>query len=72
MPAHSTDDAVFDTDRDWAVYRCSHGCLHLAIDRVMLTLTADEFHALQELMNRARARFHGAAASPLPPRAHTH
>ncbi len=72
MPAHATDDAVFDTDRDWAVYRCDHGSLHLALDRVMLTLTADEFHALQQLMNQACARFHVAAAVPLRPRVHTH
>ncbi len=72
MPAHEQEDAVFDPAREWAVYRCAHGCLHVALDRVMLTLTADEFHALQQLMNRACARFHGDAGTTIRSAAHLH
>jgi hypothetical protein len=58
-------DAVFDPTRDWAVYRCDHGCLHVAIDRLMVTLTDDEFHALQDLLRRACDRFHTRASHAL-------
>jgi len=61
MSMHRTadaDDAVIDPERGWAVYRCSHGCLHVALDRIMLTLTEEEFHGLQELLRRACQRFH--------------
>jgi DNA-binding response OmpR family regulator len=61
MTTHAmTDDheAVVDSEREWAVYRCSHGCLHVALDRVTLTLTEKEFHALRQLMARACQRFH--------------
>jgi hypothetical protein len=63
LNTHATPDgeAVVTDDRGWAIYTCGHGCLHLALDRVMLTLTADEFHALQHLMRRACDRFHAHA-----------
>lgn len=53
------DRPVFDAQREWAIYRCGHGCLHVVLDRLTLTLTDEEFHALQALMRRACARFHG-------------
>ena len=56
-PAGETDDAVVDPARDWMIYRCSHGCFHMALDRLMVTLTEDEFHLLQDLMRRASRRF---------------
>ena len=68
MSEHETGDAVFDPGRDWAVYRCTHGCLHLALDRLMSTLTAEEFHDLRVLLDRAGARFQGARAIAPPPR----
>jgi hypothetical protein len=62
---------VADGDRDWAIYSCAHGCLHIALDRVMLTLTTDEFHALRDLMRRACGRFHAHADGVLrAPRSH--
>jgi hypothetical protein len=59
MTAHEPpkDDAVFDSKREWAVYHCMHGCLHVLLDRVSLTLTEAEFYALQDLMRRASERF---------------
>jgi hypothetical protein len=51
-------EPVVDAQKEWAVYRCAHGCFHVALDRVTLTLTEDEFHALQDLMRRACQRFH--------------
>lgn len=53
------DRTVIDGERQWAIYQCGHGSLHLSLDRLMLTLTDDEFHALQDLMRRACERFHG-------------
>jgi hypothetical protein len=65
------DEPMVDGDREWAIYRCGHGCLHVSLDRLMLTLTDDEFHALQELMRRACQRFHqGAAGHALVAGAH--
>lgn len=55
---HDDREPVVDGERQWAIYRCAHGCLHVALDRVMLTLTEEEFHALQDLMRRACDRFH--------------
>jgi hypothetical protein len=51
------DEAVFDSGREWAVYRCMHGCLHVLLDRVSLTFTEDEFRAVQDLMRRASTAF---------------
>ncbi len=53
--------AEVDTERRWSVYRCEHGCFHVALDRFTVTLTDDEFQALQILMNQAWVRFHGRA-----------
>lgn len=56
--AHETQeyDAVFDAKREWAIYRCKHGCHHVLLDRVSLTLTDEEFQALLALMARASHR----------------
>jgi len=66
MSAHDTHDAkefdvVFDAQREWAIYRCSHGCHHVLLDRVSLTLTDEEFRALHILMERASHRSHQQA-----------
>jgi hypothetical protein len=44
---------VADGVRPWAIYRCGHGCLHVTLDRLMLTFTEGEFHAFRDLMRRA-------------------
>jgi hypothetical protein len=63
-PKLTTDvNPEVDTRREWSVYRCAHGCFHIALDRVTLTLTDDEFHALQDLMRRACAHFHQHAVT---------
>jgi hypothetical protein len=51
--AIDNDDIVLDPEREWGVYRCSHGCVHLAIGPVTLTLTEVEFYALHDLIQRA-------------------
>jgi hypothetical protein len=48
--------AIADGVREWAIYRCGHGCLHVTLDRLMLTFTEVEFHAFQDLMRRACER----------------
>ena len=67
MAAHQRpeDDAVFDSKREWAVYHCMHGCLHVLLDRVSLTLTEEEFHALQDLLRRASERFQQRNVTPV-------
>lgn len=51
------ENAVFDPERNWSIYTCSNGCLHLMIDRVMVTLSREELHALQHLIRMAASRF---------------
>jgi hypothetical protein len=53
MSAHETHEAreydvVFDAKREWAIYRCAHGCHHVLLDRISLTLN-DESSALCEI-----------------------
>jgi hypothetical protein len=50
-------EAVADPTREWGVYRCAHGCVHLVLDRVTVTLTGEEFDALETLLRRARHQF---------------
>jgi hypothetical protein len=64
------EQGVFDGVREWAVYRCGHGCLHVTLDRLMLTFTEIEFHALQDLMRRACERFHREITTTAEARAH--
>jgi hypothetical protein len=63
MPENETP--VVDGVREWAVYRCAHGCLHVVIDRITLTLTADEFNGRLTLMGRASDRFRPAMVAEL-------
>ncbi|MGC4082302.1 MAG: hypothetical protein QM736_09395 [Vicinamibacterales bacterium] len=75
MPTHPTRDGAMapevDPAREWGVYRCAHGCFHVMLDRVTLTLSEDDFHALQDLMRRACVRFSlQAMAGPVAGRAH--
>lgn len=59
-PAVAVDDSVDsveDEGRNWGIHACAHGCLHLSLDRITLTLTPEEFGALLDLMHRARGRF---------------
>ena len=39
-----------------AVYQCSHGLLHLRVNRVTLTLKPDEFSRLATLVGEAHIR----------------
>lgn len=68
MTGHGNhDDTVLDPRHQWAVYRCGHGCFHVALDRILVTLTEDEFSALHDLMRRASEHFHvGAPAAGAP------
>lgn len=65
--ADQRGQVVVDNDRQWVIYRCGHGCYHLALDRLMVTLTEPEFLALQSLMGRARQQGCPHAVSPLTP-----
>ena len=42
--------------RDWAVYQCPHGCVHVRIDNVTLTFDEPEFHRLVHLLGDAYVR----------------
>jgi hypothetical protein len=64
------DDGVEDAERNWAIHACAHGCMHLSLDRVTLTLSQPEFQALLELMHRARRRFVGPRTAAALPRPH--
>jgi hypothetical protein len=64
------DSGVTDLQRGWAVYRCPHGCLHMALGAVTVSLTAEEFDALMGLM--ARARHQLASPAPAQRRSRTH
>jgi hypothetical protein len=64
-------EPVVDANREWAISRCGHGCVHVALGRLTVTLSDDEFHALQALMRSARERFYPAIGTPgLVRRAH--
>ena len=51
-------DTITDPDREWGIYRCAHGCVHLTIERLTVTLTMEELQALQELLVHASREFH--------------
>ena len=74
MTAHTIgddDDSVVDLQHGWSIFRCAHGCVHLTMDRLTLTLTGDELATLAELVLRASRRFYqGAADSQSLNRAH--
>lgn len=68
MSTHSLDKShapVVDPDHGWAVYWCDHGCVHVALDRMTLTLTANEFEALRTLLSRVRTRLDNRIAGPV-------
>jgi hypothetical protein len=62
------DDAIVDGVREWAIYRCGHGCLHVTLDRMMLTFTEVEFLAFHDLLRRASERMAALPAADM--RAH--
>lgn len=70
MSAHPPFQPEMPTEIDaahhWAVYRCQHGCFHVVLDGLTLTVTDEEFHALQVLLRRACVRFHGCERLPSP------
>jgi hypothetical protein len=58
------EQVVRDPARNWAIHACEHGCVHVSLGSVTLTLAADEFAALMVLMWRARAQM---LPAPPPP-----
>lgn len=64
MPTPAESGPVVDVAREWAISRCGHGCVHLSLGRLTLTLSDDEFDALLGLMRSARQRLYPAAAAP--------
>jgi hypothetical protein len=44
---------VLDSERGWGVQQCSHGCVHLTLDRITLTFTEVELLALRDLLQKA-------------------
>jgi hypothetical protein len=44
---------VLDQEREWGVQRCSHGCVHITLDRLTLTFTEVELFALRDLLHKA-------------------
>jgi hypothetical protein len=63
-------DTITDPEREWGIYRCAHGCVHLTLERLTLTLSMDELKALQELLYHASREFRQPvvreAAGPRP------
>lgn len=62
----SGDEPIVDGRREWAISRCGHGCVHLALGRITLTLSDDEFDALLTLLRAGHQRFYPAIAGPEP------
>lgn len=69
-PEDGEDAGVEDADRNWAIHACAHGCMHLSLDRLTVTLSQEEFHGLLDLMHRARRRFRRARPAEPPARPH--
>lgn len=59
------ESCVQDEERNWAIHACAHGCVHMALGCLTVTLTSDEFRALLMLMGKAHRQFHAPAALPL-------
>lgn len=56
MPIRAADAAPFgvtDPDRRWSIWRCEQGCIHIALARVLMTMSDDDFRALVHLLNCA-------------------
>jgi hypothetical protein len=49
----SHEVSVMDEDREWGVQQCSHGCVHITLDRITMTFTELELYALKDLLDRA-------------------
>lgn len=47
---------VLNTHRDWTVYRCQEGCVHLQMGKINLRFSADEFARLAKFVNDAHKR----------------
>ena len=72
MAGHSLDKTrapIVDAEHGLAVYWCDNGCVHLALDRLTLTLTLNEFEALRSLLSRVRTRLDDRVIGPVR---HTH
>ena len=47
---------VLNTHRDWTIYRCREGCVHLQMGKINLRFSADEFARLAKFVNDAHKR----------------
>lgn len=55
--SHKPDGpTVCTADRDWSIHRCSHGCVHISFDRLMVTLRQHEFRAFARMVLQATER----------------
>lgn len=53
---------------DWMITRCDGGgCIHLHIERTVITMTPDEMVALAQLINRAVEEYRLKAIGPRGP-----
>ena len=56
MCRHHRELEVLAQESGLAVYQCRHGCLHLRVHCVTLTLQPEEFHQLAMLVCDAHIR----------------
>lgn len=53
---------------DWMITRCDGGgCIHLHIERTVITMTPEEMVALAQLINRAVEEYRLNVVGPLAP-----
>lgn len=64
------ETAATDAERGWAVWRCEKGCVHVALERVVLTLQGDDLLALLRLLQRASMQLQAAQGGTDPQRMH--
>lgn len=59
---HNDRTVVEDPEHDWCISRCAHGGLHLALERTTVSLSEEEFLALERLIGQAREQLLGIRA----------
>jgi hypothetical protein len=50
------DESLVAERNEWAVYQCPQGCLHVRLDNLTLTFSAEQFGQLIELLGEAYVR----------------
>jgi hypothetical protein len=68
--ALTTLEPISLRDRDWSVYRCALGCVHVVLDRLTLTFSDEEYHLFQGLIQRAGQRLGVIQSASAGTRAH--